>query len=287
MAKKILVVSDLHCGSIFGMLPPNFETSDGTIRPQNAGQKHLWSCWNATVDYANKVGIDVIVVNGDVVDGTQRAQHGTELSLPLLFDQKGAAIDTLRPISTLAPMYFVKGTEYHDSKAGAEVEAVAEDLHAVRYDGIGQGKFAKDILDLEVEDVVVNFAHGISVAAGFYRATAHDREGIWSALAGKDGKMPKADAVVRSHAHFFIHVEHASKHIVGSPCWQLQTGYMRKNSAYRMLPDIGALIIHVDGQAKKDGRDPIWIEKLLFPLPEVKPTKARIDPTPQKTYGKS
>lgn len=273
MSKRVLVVSDIHCGSIFGMMPPNFETSDGAPKSQNAGQKHLWDCWNHMLDAAKAAKLDAIVVNGDVIDGPQPAQKGTELSLALLFDQRGAAIETLRPLSVLAPMYFVKGTEYHDCKSGASVEAVAEDLHGVRYKGVGSGKFSKDVLDLEIDGVVLNFSHGISVASGFYRATAHDREGIWSALAGKDGKVPKADCVIRSHAHFFVHVEHASKHIVGSPCWQLQTSYMRKNSAYRMLPDIGALIIHVDGKAKSRECDPIRVEKLLYPLPALQPNK--------------
>ena len=276
MVKKILVVSDLHCGSIFGMLPPNFETSDGSPKSQNKGQEYLWSCWSHLLDYASELEPDAIVVNGDVIDGLQHAQRGTELSLPLLFDQRGASIECLRPLSLLAPMYFVQGTEYHDCKAGASVEAVAEDLHGVRYTGPGTGKFSKEVLDLEVDGVIVNFSHGISVASGFYRATAHDREGIWSALAGKDGKLPKADCVVRSHAHFFIHVEHASKHIVGSPCWELQTRYMRKNSVYRMLPDLGALVITVDGEAKEAGGDPICVTKLLYPLPHVEPVKLKV-----------
>lgn len=273
--KTLLVLSDLHCGSIFGMMPPNFETSDGAPKSQNAGQEYLWSCWLHMLDYAKELEPDAIILNGDLIDGLQHAQRGTELSLPLLFDQRGAAIDCLRPLSVLAPMYFVQGTEYHDCKAGASIEAVAEDLHGVRYKGPGTGKFSKEVLDLEVDGVVVNFAHGISVASGFYRATAHDREGIWSALAGKDGKMPKADAVIRAHAHFFVHVEHASKHIVGGPCWELQTRYMRKNSVYRMVPDIGFLVIHIDGDAKKEGRDPIWVEKMLYPLPPVEAVKLK------------
>lgn len=33
----VLVVSDLHCGSIYGMLPPGFQTSDGKTLGQNPG----------------------------------------------------------------------------------------------------------------------------------------------------------------------------------------------------------------------------------------------------------
>lgn len=275
--RKIGVVSDLHCGSIFGMLPPNFVNSDGVPVLQNAGQKHLWACWNNTIDHFKKHKVDAIVVNGDVIDGKQQAQRGNELNLPILFDQRDAAIQCLRPLSVIAPLYFVQGTEYHGDRAGDAAEEVGKSLNAVQYQGIGTGKYSREVLDLDVDGVIVNFAHGISVASGFYRATAVDREGIWSALAGKDGKLPKADCVIRSHCHFFVHVEHQSKHIAISPAWQLQTRYMRKNSVYRMLPDVGSLIVHIDPELKKEGYDPIWLEKRLYPLPAIKPHKCRLD----------
>jgi hypothetical protein len=85
--------------------------------------------------------------------------------------------------------------------------------------------------------------------------------------------MPRADCVVRSHLHYFTHVEHAAKHIVITPCWQLQTRFMRKLSLYRCIPDIGAVLITVDPQAKKNGDDPISIRKFLYPLPAIGTTK--------------
>jgi len=270
---RILCVSDLHAGSIFGLLPDDFETSDGVEVKLNPGQRYLLECWKHALGLARELKPDAIIVNGDVIDGLQHAQHGTELKLPLLFDQRGAAIELLKPLSSLAPMYFVQGTEYHDCKAGASMEAVAEDLHGVRYSGMGTGKFSKEVLDLDIDGVVINVAHGISVATGFYRATPLDREGIWSALAGKDGKMPKADAVIRAHAHNFVHVEHASKHIIQMPCWELQTRYMRKNSVYRMLPDIGFIWLEVRPEDKRNGQDPITVRKQLYPLPKVPAVK--------------
>lgn len=273
MVHKVLCVSDLHCGSIFGMLPSGFENSEGKEVTLNSGQKYLLDCWGHLLSQVRKEKFSAVIVNGDVIDGLQQAQRGSELSLPLIFDQRGAAIELLRPLSKLAPIYFTQGTEYHDSKAGNAAESVAEDLHAVRYPGMGTGKFSKEVLDLEIDGVVLNVAHGISVATGFYRATPLDREGIWSALAGKDGKMPKADCVIRAHAHNFVHVEHASKHMVQMPCWELQTRYMRKNSVYRMVPDIGYLIVEVDPDAKKQGQDPIRVRKQLYGLPKVPTAK--------------
>ncbi len=274
--KRILVLSDLHCGSIYGMHPPKFLASDDRGVPQNPGQAYLWRCWKDLAARVKRMRIHAVVVNGDVIDGYQRAQRGTELNLPMIADQAAAAEEVLKVMKKAtgkAVWYFTQGTEYHDSKAGREIENVARSLGAQSYRGLGTGRHSREVLDLEVDGVVCNFMHGVSCSSGLYRATAPDREGIWSALAGKEGKMPKADAVVRSHAHFFVRVEHPTKHILITPCWELQTRFMRKNSAYRMLPDIGAVILVIDPAAKKAGEDPIHLKKILYPLPPIKTVK--------------
>jgi|SRR5579884_584196 len=278
MPKCLLVVSDLHCGSIYGLLPPGFTTSDGRVVSPNAGQAYLWSCWSSLAEHVGKLKIAGVIVNGDVVDGRQQAQRGTELCLPMIEDQAAAAeacLKFLRKHTGSAKWYFTQGTEYHDAKAGREVEVVARALNARPYVGAGTGRYCREVLDLEVDGVVSNFSHGISVSGGLYRATSPDREGVWSALAGKEGKVPKADAVVRSHAHYFVHVEHESKHILITPCWQLQTRFMRRNSAYRMLPSIGAVLLWIDGGAKRRGDDPVRVQKILYPLPPIKTTVLR------------
>jgi len=181
-------------------------------------------------------------------------------------------------LSTSSGTYIADGfghhnTEYHDERAGQSADAVAEALHFQKYSGAGTGRYSREVLDLDVDGVILNFSHGIGTSSGLYRTTAVDREAVWSALSGKDGKALRADCLVRSHAHYYTHIEHASKHAFITPCFQLQTRFMRRGSVYRMLPDIGAAMIHVDGEAKKRGDDPIRVSKKLFPLPKMRPTK--------------
>ncbi len=223
--------------------------------------------------------MSAIVVNGDMIDGEQGAQRGTELCLPILKDQGEAAaicLETMRDIVGNVPFYGVQGTEFHDSKGGQAADAVAERLNMVAYKGYGTGKRSREILDLDVDGAIINFLHGISVSSGLYRATAPDREALWSALSGKEGKAERADCIVRSHAHYFVHLEHPTKHAVITPCFELQTRYMRKNSAYRMMPDIGAVVIWVDGEVKKLKGDPIRVVKRLFPLPVMRAVKLQV-----------
>ena len=276
-ARGVLVVSDLHCGSIYGLLPPDFATSDGAPKIPNAGQKHLWACWLDLCQRVANLDIFAVVVNGDAIEGEERRSKGAELCLSLLADQSECAAVCLRElqraIKSKPPFFVIRGTPFHDSEGGREAEAVAEKIGARKYTGYGAGRLVHRAMDLEYDGVVVNFSHGTSVAGGLYRATPPDREAVWSALAGKDGKVPRADAVVRAHGHHFVHVEHPSKHAIIGPCWQLQTDYMAKNSAYRFLPDLGALLIWVDGAAKGAGEDPIRVQKILYGLPPIKTMK--------------
>lgn len=274
--KQVLVVSDLHVGSIYGLWPPDFILSDGRKMSWASHQGDLWRSWEMFLKDITPRQFAAVVINGDVIDGRQQAQWGTEAMTASMKDQRAAAASILwrlkDTVGRTVPMYFVQGTEYHDSKAGDEAEAVAEMLEATPApEGIGPGQFSRQVINLEFSGTILNFSHGISVSGGLYRATSPDREGVWSALAGKEGKIPQADAVIRSHAHYYVHVEHSSKHIVITPCWELQTGYMRKHSVYRMLPDLGAVIVHVRPE-RKPSRDPIYIEKVLYDHPAVRTT---------------
>lgn len=276
--KRGVVISDIHCGSIYGLHPPNFISADDRVILQNPGQEYTWRCFEDFSYKVHKFEPDFFVFNGDSIDGSQRAQQATEAHLPSLMDQKAAAIESLRFLAVQAPgakWYFTQGTEYHESKGAEAAEDIAAALDAEKYQGAGPGRFTREVLDLEVEGVVLNFAHHISPVTGFYRATAADREGQWSSMAAKDPTkgIPKADVLIRSHVHYFVHVEHASKHILSTPCWQLQTRFMRKNSVYRMLPDIGGIFLTIDGDAKKHGEDPVRIGKELYSLPPAKVTR--------------
>lgn len=275
----LLVLGDTQCGSIYGLWPERFTLSDGATYGLNPGQRYLWDCWNHLV-YRIRTAKDLgllnltgIVFMGDAIDGRQRAQEATEAVTTRISDQAAAFVKCMEIVRSVAPnlpLYMIQGTEYHDQKAGDAVEGVAAALGAVEYGGVGSGRYSHEVLDLDVGGVVINFAHHISALTGFYRATAIDKEALWSAIAGKDGKTPRADMIVRAHVHYFIHVEHESKHALVVPAWQLQTRYMRKHSVYRMLPTLGAAIIRVwKGVQWWDDR--LQVMKLVYGLPPYTP----------------
>lgn len=276
----VLNLADSHVGHIVGLWPENFETRNGIVHSLNVGQQWLLEKFMAEADRIGRLEHKpkAVVINGDAIDGTQTKQRALEAVSVDTPDQSKAAQRLYTEFLERAglwgkvPVYMIAGTEYHDGLSGAAVEGLAEGLGCQIYEGRGSGRFAKEVLDLEVyPGRVINFQHGIGVSTGLYRATAPDQEGIWSALAGREGKLPKAEVLVRSHAHYYVHIEHESKHILISPCWQLQTRYMRRRSAYRMLPSIGTVTVRCYEKVE-EGQDAWQIIKQLYPLPPYSPT---------------
>lgn len=277
--KKGLVVSDIHCGSIYGLLPPGFVTFEGVEKKLNVGQQYLWECWEDFCNRAKEFKPDFVIANGDLVDGPQKKNQGSELSLITPGDQGRAATDTLRVLrkatGPAAKWYFTQGTPYHVGNFGDAEEEIAHQCTAEKYHSVGTGKYCREVLWLKVEGVIIEAAHHVSGTTGLYRLTGIDREMQWSAMAGKDDLkgVPKSDLLVRSHLHHFVSGEHASKQGIITPCWQLQTRYARKHSVSRLLPDIGGILLTVDGEAKKRGEAPVSITKELYRLPTIRLTE--------------
>jgi len=262
--KTILVVSDLHVGSIYANWPEDLPIKGGGYWTLSGQQKHLSVAWEAFTEKVEELKPDILVINGDSIDGNNRKGDGIPTITTDFSEQVKAAERLLRPIrEVVKEAYLIRGTEYHDTKNGQAIEILGIGLDVIPF---REEQYSDWVLNLEVDGVILNFCHHISVMTGLYRATAPDREGIWSALAGKH-KVPDADCVIRSHVHIFVHVEHSAKHIVITPCWEMRTDYMIKKSYYRMMPEIGAILIHVDGEKKRAGEDPIDIQKILFPAP--------------------
>jgi hypothetical protein len=272
--KKGIVVSDIHCGSMYGILPPDFVTFEGVPKLQNPGQEYLWKCW---LDFVNRVEHfepDFVIVNGDAVDGPQKKSEGAELSLASPKDQKDAAIKTLRvlrSVSRKAKWFFTQGTPYHVGNYGASEEDIAEAMDATPYASLGTGKLCRETLRLPVGDVLVEAAHHVSFSST-YKSTPLEKEtqAHWMASATHGIVLP--DIQIRSHVHHYRKLETSTGLILTSPCWQLQTRYARKNSTVRLLPDIGGVFLKIHGKLKGEPWYEVHAERYkLPPMPIADP----------------
>ena len=70
--RKLVLVSDLHCGSIAGLLPRNAKTLHGNRIHHNAAQAWLADRWDEAMRFVQDSCKDdpfAVVVVGDVVEG--------------------------------------------------------------------------------------------------------------------------------------------------------------------------------------------------------------------------
>lgn len=262
MQRKILVLNDLHVGSSYGILPPNFMDAAGNVHTQNKGQKYLWERFTVTLNRVLPQKIDAIVINGDLLDGMQPKSKGGPLTLHRIEDQREAAHKVLEEVRNAFPKaewFFVEGTPYHE--VGEQVQQVARNL---------LGMAAKDVrrtLTLRVGKAILRFHHETSFSGGFTKAGSLEKELVTSWLSEAMQDWEKVHCEVRAHCHYFCYVGRKDRLAIIAPCWQLQTDFITKNSPTKNIPDIGCIVLSVDDAMLEFGTCPVSFTEYLYKHP--------------------
>ena len=182
---------------------------------------------------------------------------------------KHIGLQTVIGLSTSTKTYMVDGfashnTDYHVGTVGQDEEAIAVAVHAEHYKGTGAGQRIHEVLNLEINGLVANFAHHIGVSNA-NKAGVIDKEITASILAELAGHS-RTDVLIRNHVHTYRQVGSGYRHGATSPAWQLQTKFTRRGGVFQQVPDIGGLVVWLDGQAKQNNDDPVRIQPILYPL---------------------
>lgn len=262
-AHKLLLISDTHGGSKFGIWPEPvwLETGPrGAQRIQNADQRYLLKCWNTMLKEIPRK-LDAVIHLGDATDGKARKHFLDDTFEKVPLRQAEGIELLLDDVVRRARLYYqVIGTEYHSGQYAEAEQMVAKNLGGVQSD---DGYHAWLTLNRTIEGIAINASHSSSVPL-IYRETPLGREGLFSAIAPH--LRTKPSLIIRGHVHYFCHVEHSRVHILTVPCWQTQTSYMKQKSEFRLVPDIGYVMVEIRPSAKND---PIRIHKRLFPHPPI------------------
>lgn len=231
--KKILVISDLHCGHMVGLTPPDWWRPERTY--EGKVQRALWGAY---VDMLKDVGrVDCLVVNGDAIDGRGKKSGGTEQIEPDRLEQVSMAEHCIRAAKT-KQVRLTYGTGYHVSEDGEDIESVlAKNIGAA---DIGSHTW------LDAEGVVIDCRHHCgSSGIPHGRGTAAARERLWNVLWSDKGQCPRARVIVRSHVHYHSFVGGADWVAMTTPALQ---GLGSKYGARRCsgTVDFGMILIHCE-----------------------------------------
>ena len=77
-------------------------------------------------------------------------------------------------------------------------------------------------------------------------------------------KMGHADVIVRSHVHYFVHVEFVNTHGFTTPAWKYPDGHLFRGGTAGTTPDVGMVEVIVETNGD------IIVEKHIA-TPNIKP----------------
>lgn len=263
-ARHFVVVSDLHCGSSVALCPPGMVSVDeGTPLPQNDHQKWLWEHWEEFWRWVpTQLGPrqDVtLVVNGDMIEGNH---HRAIQAWPCTDDHISAAVNILRPLAAqFTRTYVVVGTEAHTKMAE---HGIAKAIGAKKHP---DGKYASDVLNIEVGDRLLLWAHHCSTTSREWLTSGEPGRLLSNArLAAINARHKPPNFVGAAHRHRYDRWEDGGDQccVIG-PAWQMLTRYGYKVVTHAR-PHVGGYIVTVDD-------DDIIVRRRRWNVPERKRVK--------------
>ena len=254
-SKRVVVVSDFHCGHEVGLTPPRWNP-EYEADHSSEYRSYMWSKYAEAIESLRP--IDVLVANGDLVDGRGERAGSLELIVMDRMLQAQMAVEVIK-LAGAKKVYITRGTDYHVGPEESWENLIAERTKA---DRIG------DVLNVDVNGVMFNFRHHIGGSqTPLGRSTPLTKEAAWNALWHVRQGFPLADVIVRSHVHYYTYA--------GGPGWvALVTpglqGYGTRYGERRMSGLIDFGLVSFDVVSKEEFS---WTAK-TYPFPTPKPSVA-------------
>lgn len=237
-SKTIVVYSDMHVGSYMSVCSaePEILEGGGAWKP-NALQKVLFEAWQDSIDSISKKP-NLLVINGEPMDGANPKQLGQQSWTTDIEDQMNDSAKLIGMIPN-EQLMFVRGSGYHVQAGATNYEEIlANRMGATGYKAYGGSGLTDYYAFIEINNKMFNFTHHI----GFNKWAAYRTTAIARELAGmhfEANKLHKADVIVRSHVHYFVHVEFPHTHGVSTPAWKFPDAHLFRGGVAGTTPDIG------------------------------------------------
>lgn len=209
--KRILVISDPHCGHKFGLTPPRWQKQCGKEA------KFAATMWGEFTHRINRVApYSHIFLMGDLIDGRGEKSGGTELITSDRSEQCDIFKDVythllLKSGSRKVKSIAVFGTGYHTSSGGEDWEQQIADTVECK---IGSHEWP------EIEGVIFDIKHHTGRSAvPWSQLTGIQRDAAWGELWHvRQQRQPLASVYLRGHVHYFKYGGDAYKLCVTLPC---------------------------------------------------------------------
>lgn len=248
---RLLVLSDTHCGSVFGLTPKNVYELEGgpdSLATRTAEErKRCWDWFSAAIDRMRP--INRLVLNGDMVEGQATRQGGLEL---LVTDPQEQVAIARRIVEYVHcdNVAITAGTAYHTG--------IDTDWERLLADAVGAKLGGHEYYT--INGVTFDLKHHVGtsqIPTG--RATALAHEQVWNALWGATNEFPDADVIVRSHVHYHVAVTNIVRGKVSMTTPALQTPGSRYGvRRMRGLVDYGFIVFDIYQNGEMSFSPVLW-----------------------------
>lgn len=219
-SKRLVIVSDLHCGHKFGLTPPGWwgveQPGDDRLAKHRAFQRAVWDFYANTIDSLKP--IDIFVCNGDAVEGKGERTGGTELITTDRHEQIRMAAKII-DYADAKSIRIAYGTGAHTGR-DEDFEGLLHELVSCPDVKVSGHLF------LDINGCVFDIKHKVgrsTIPHG--RLTPLIRAAMWNGIWALIGRQPRARFVVRSHVHYYEAWKNAHQEGVITPAFQYNTIY--------------------------------------------------------------
>jgi len=190
---RVMIMSDLHCGNVSGIVPKHLWQRYSPFYHQ---QRTVWNFYNKAVETVKRERpVDLLVVNGDAIDGKGEKAGGTEIFLADRQDQYLCAKDVIDVVEA-KEHHFTFGTPYHTGK-GEDWERPLAEIYNAPIDPVAQ---------FSIHGIGFNVKHKVGASQIHYnRANQISKERLNNLIWADYNGQLNARIVVRSHTHGFIY----------------------------------------------------------------------------------
>ena len=204
--KRILVISDTHCGHLTGLTPPAWQVKEFG---KSSTKRNKWAAmerdmWREYKRLLKKYGpYDLAFHLGDMIDGKGKKSGGGELITSNLEEQSDMAAyvcDTVRLHANKGfKWYGVMGTNYHVSNDGDNWDVVS--ANRAGFERMGAHEW------IDVNGLIFDLKHKVGGSAIPYgRGTAIARARFQNVLWAEMDAQPKSHVFLRGHNHYTFQV---------------------------------------------------------------------------------
>jgi hypothetical protein len=228
-SKRVLVLSDLHCGNIYGLTPPGYYNHFKEI------QQTGWDFFQKGIKSLGK--IDLCILNGDLVDGPGKKDARQHITTDMK-EQVDIASECLKIIPA-KKLVFIRGTCYHVTTDRENEDDIADRFNSEIYDS----------RKIDVNGCIIHCKHTVGKGSTVYGSVTPLQSGsALQVLTDISADNIVADIFVRSHIHEYNLVDREIFSAVTTPGLQFKgMAYGRKYASFYSYG-----MIWMDIRSKKD-----------------------------------